>query len=156
MSITLIASDGTQVPISKTALSLSEMLQDSFLNDPNTTELKLQHIDGTTLKKVCSYLTYHEKVPARTIDAPLASVHLKDLVDAQDAQYAECDQELMFKVMVAASYLNIKPLLSLMGAKCATLIKGHSIQAAETFAQSDCQFCRQNARTDQSNVWSPE
>lgn len=132
-SFTLISSDGVRVEVSRTALQLSEMLQDSLQTDTTTTELRLQNIDSSTLQRIAHYLNYHEKVPPRMIDTPLASVHLKDLVDSFDAQYAdECDQEMMFKLMLASNYLNIKPLLSLMSAKCASLIKGPPKNAAVT------------------------
>ena len=62
------------------------------------------------------------------IDKPLSHNDMAQVVDQWHADYVNVDQELLFEIVMAANYLDIKPLLELSCAKVASLIKGKSVQ----------------------------
>ena len=86
------------------------------------------------------------QIPPRKIEKPLVSSNMKDLVDAWDVNFIEggevapppvgpnaapaapsaAAQEVLFKLLLAANYLNIKSLLQLTCAKVGTLMKGRT------------------------------
>jgi len=73
-------------------------------------------------------MQYHETVRPREIEKPIKSNRMADLVDSFDAKFCEVGQEIMFKLLLAANYMDIKPLLLLMCAKVASLLKGKTPQ----------------------------
>ena len=121
----------------------SELCKTTLEGDKDANEIPLYHIEGVIVQKVIDYLTYHLKIPPRKIEKPLVSSNMRDLVDAWDVSFIEAGeptvfvgpnatptppsaaaQELLFKLLLAANYLNIKSLLQLTCAKVASLIKG--------------------------------
>jgi len=86
--------------------------------------LPLPNVKGSTLAKVVEYLKYHAETPAKEIEKPLKSSNMAEVVSQWDAEYVEVEQELLFELILAANYMDIKPLLDLSCAKVASLIKG--------------------------------
>jgi S-phase kinase-associated protein 1 len=128
VELTLISKDGTRFSLPRSASLLSELIKTTLEGDPDASELPLYHIESTIVSQVIHYLNYHEKVPPRRIESPLTSNVLKDLVDHYDSSFINQDQETVFKLLLAANYLNIKPLFHLCCAKVATLIKGKTAE----------------------------
>merc|ERR1719472_477792 len=63
-------------------------------------------------------------IPAE-IQKPLKSANLAECgVCEWDVEYVEIEQEILFELILAANYLDIKPLLDLTCAKVASMIKG--------------------------------
>jgi hypothetical protein len=55
---------------------------------------------------------------------PLRSATLSDIVPEWDARFVEVEQEMLFELILAANYMDIKSLLDLTCAKVASMIKG--------------------------------
>lgn len=70
----------------------------------------------------------HIGSPAREIERPLRSANMRDVVDDWDAQFVEVEQEILFELILAANYMDIKPLLDLTCAKVASMLKGKSAE----------------------------
>ena len=68
----------------------------------------------------------HENPPE--IEKPLKSSNLADVVPEFDAKYIDIENlEEVFEIILAANYLDIRPLLDLSCAKIASLIKGRLV-----------------------------
>lgn len=52
------------------------------------------------------------------------AANMSEVVSAWDAEFVEVDQEMLFELILAANYMDIKPLLDLTCAKVASMIKG--------------------------------
>merc|ERR1719398_678473 len=57
---------------------------------------------------------------------PLADADMSKVVDKWDADFVDIKQELLFELILAANYMDIKPLLDLTCAKVASMIKGRT------------------------------
>ena len=67
------------------------------------------------------------------------------------------DQALLFDIVLAANYLDIKPLLKLGSAKIASLIKGKSIEEIRQFFQMDNDFTpEEEQRIREENQFAAE
>merc|ERR1739840_55216 len=73
---------------------------------------------------VIKYMQYHHTNPAKEIEKPLKSANMREVVSEWDANFVEVDQETLFELILAANYMDIKPLLDLTCAKVASMIKG--------------------------------
>eukprot|EP01006_Ploeotia_vitrea_P034871 TRINITY_DN65816_c0_g1_i1.p3 TRINITY_DN65816_c0_g1~~TRINITY_DN65816_c0_g1_i1.p3 ORF type:complete len:195 (+),score=120.22 TRINITY_DN65816_c0_g1_i1:58-585(+) len=121
--VTLKSKDGKLFKLSRKAASLSEFIKTALESESGSATIELFHIDSEIVGKVVEYLNYRQSVPPRPIERPLPSNNLKELVDEWDSAFADCSQEQIFKTLLAANYMDIKPLLMLMCAKIALMIK---------------------------------
>jgi len=70
-------------------------------------------------------MTYHVRTPPRKIEKPLRTNNIRELVDDWDGQFIDVlDQPTLFKLLLAANYMDCKSLLLLVCAKIASLMKG--------------------------------
>jgi hypothetical protein len=58
---------------------------------------------------------------------PLKSANMHEVVQEWYANFVNVDQEILFELILAANYMDIKPLLDLTCATVASMIKGDSI-----------------------------
>jgi S-phase kinase-associated protein 1 len=126
--LTLLSRDHLSFSLSKEAAASSDLLLTMMEGDPDASEVQLFHIESTIVRKVIDYLEYHRSVPPRSIEKPLPSTSMADLVDAFDAAYIDVEQETLFQLLLAANYLHIRPLIALCCAKFASLIKHRTVE----------------------------
>lgn len=69
-------------------------------------------------------MKFHNGNPAKPIERPLRSSIMREVVLDWDADFIEVDQELLFELILAANYMDVKPLLDLSCAKVASMLKG--------------------------------
>mmetsp|Transcript_9885 Transcript_9885/g.13638 ORF Transcript_9885/g.13638 Transcript_9885/m.13638 type:complete len:207 (+) Transcript_9885:49-669(+) len=126
--ITICSKDKKKYTISKKAARMSKLIQTTIEGDSTCSEIELFHIEGDIVERIVKYMQYHETVRPQEIEKPIKSNRMVDLVDSFDAKFCEVGQETMFKLLLAANYMDIKPLLLLMCAKVASLLKGKTPQ----------------------------
>ena len=68
--------------------------------------IDFRNIRGAELRKVIEYCDYHNKANHREV------INDQD-VKTFDSKFVQMDQQLLFAVVIAAHYLDIKPLLDL-------------------------------------------
>jgi S-phase kinase-associated protein 1 len=124
--VRLKSRDGKVFEVPRKAAMMSTLVRTALESDHAEREIALDLIDSGDVAKVVEYLNYHARVPPREIERPIPSTNLRDFVDEWDANFAEVDQDTLFRVLLAANYLDIKPLLMLMAAKTASLMKGRT------------------------------
>ena len=78
--------------------------------------LELKMIDSKVLSKVIAYCIYHHKAEAES--------RPEDVKNAWDKDFVKVDDETLFNLILAANYLDIKPLLDLTCKTVADEIKG--------------------------------
>jgi len=85
--------------------------------------IELKYIESAIVEKVVEFLAYHSTVPPKDIPKPLPTPDIAAHVGEWDAKFADVDQDTMFQVLLAANFMDIPPLLNLMCAKVASLMK---------------------------------
>ncbi len=113
-------------PIQKKTAMLSNLVKTVLDQDPSSKEVPLPNVKGAILKKVIAYMEYHVTKPAKEIEKPLKSSEMTDVVEAWDAHFVNVPQDILFELILAANYMDIKSLLDLTCAKVASMIKGKS------------------------------
>ena len=130
----LLSRDHQSFSLSKEAAASSDLLKTMLEGDPDACEVQLFHIDAAIVRKVIDYMNYHRLVPPRLIERPISSLSMHELVDAYDAAYIDVEQETLFKLLLAANYLNVRSLIALCCAKFATWVKNRTPeQIRQTF-----------------------
>eukprot|EP00808_Paulinella_micropora_P020684 g47307.t1 len=95
--------------------------------DPDAKEVQLLYIEASILEKIVQWMVYHIDKPPPQLSRPLVSSSLKECgVDSFDVRFVDTDQATIFRLMLAANYMDINDLLVLACAKLASWIRGKS------------------------------
>jgi len=133
--IMLISQDNIQYEVSSNILELSELIKTMISNydededDDNTVpEMPLPNVRSCVLAKVIEYCRHYFKEPMSEIEKPLISSTLNEVVNAWYANFVDVDDEMVLEILLAANYMDIKPLLNLCCATIASKCKGKTIE----------------------------
>lgn len=156
-NLVLISAENEKVTISKKVALMSELVKTMAEGDKEESEIPLPNVKAPVLKKVTQYMKYHHDNPPKEIDKPLKSASMNEVVSQWDADFVEVDQELLFELILAANYMDIKPLLDLTCAKVASLIKGKTPeQIRKTFNIQNDFTPEEEEAVRQENKWAEE
>ena len=122
--ITLVSSDGEKMQISAKAAQKSQLVKGIIEDYPDDAEVPLNNVKSNILKKIKEYLEHYQESDPKEIERPLASQNYQDCVEPWDYEFINVDLDLIFEIILAANYMDIKPLLELASSKIASIIKG--------------------------------
>ncbi|CAM0958067.1 unnamed protein product [Alopecurus aequalis] len=117
--ITLVSSDGERFEITREAAAMSQTINHMMEDDCVENGVPLPNVGSKILAKVIEYCNKHV--------AGATSGEQEDLKNF-DAKFIEMDQTMLFDVILAANYLDIKGLLDLSCQSVADMIKGKSVE----------------------------
>lgn len=80
-------------------------------------EVPLLDVKGHVVKKVIEFSTYYVANKMPEIEKPLKSANLADVVPEWYAKFIDMKHEELFELILAANYMDNKPLLDLASAK---------------------------------------
>ena len=83
-------------------------------------DIPIPNVEGKILAKVIEFCNKHAQAGATDTESSKENEELK----AWDAEFCKVDQGTLFQLILAANYLNIKPLLDLTCLTVANMIKG--------------------------------
>lgn len=120
-------------------------------------EIPLPNVKTEVLVKVIAYCKHHVDQPAAPIQKPLVDSDMKKVVPAWDADFVDLEQETLFELILAANYMDIKPLLDLTCAKVASMIKGKTPeQIRKTFNIVNDFSPEEELKVREENKWCEE
>ena len=105
------------------SILIKSMLEDSGEEE----DIPLPNVKSHILKKIIEYCQHIKDNPPPEIEKPLRSANMHDVVDEWYATFIQVEQEILFEIILAANYLDIKSLLELSCATVASMMKGISI-----------------------------
>lgn len=105
---------------------IADMLAEDEEDDNDVPEIPLLEVSQPVLERVVLFLNHHKDNPMKQIQRPIQSTVMEEIVDEWDAKFIalESEQEMLFKIILAANYLNIPSLLDLGICKIASMVKG--------------------------------
>ena len=106
-------------------------------------------VESRTLVKVIEFLKYHHKAEEETIP--------EDECQRWDRDYAKVDDATLFNLILAANYLDIKPLLDLTCKAVADEIKGKTPEEIRTRFNIKNDFTpEEEEEVKRENAWCEE
>ncbi len=123
--------------------------------DDEVVEVPLPNVKSDILQKVIEFCQHHVGTPMADIDKPLKSNNMSENVaDAWDAAFVDQPQDIIFELILAANYMDIKSLLDLTCAKVASLIKGKTPEEIrKTFNIVNDFTPEEEAQVREENKW---
>ena len=155
--VKLATMDGETVTVDK-EIACKSILIKGIVDDSGTEdESPLPAIKKSILDKIIEYCTYINANQPPEIDKPLRSNNLTDVVNEWYANFVQLDQEVLFELILAANFMDIKSLLELSCAKVASLIKGMTIIETRKFFNIENDFSpEEEAQIMDENKWAEE
>jgi len=132
-TVKLSSSDGENFDVPRDVITLSTtintMLKDLGLDETESagaTPIPLQNVTAAILKKVLEWCRQHKD------DPPYVEVDNRekrtDDIPQWDQDFLKVDQAVLFEIILAANYLDIKGLLDVCCKTVANMIKGKSVE----------------------------
>lgn len=115
-------------------------------------QVPLPNVSTPILEKVIDYCKHYQEEPMTPIQTPLKSSKLEDLVQSWYADFVKVDKNVLFDLVAAANFMDIKPLLDLTCLAVSILIKGKSAAelremfniSSEFSPEEEAQIAREN------------
>jgi S-phase kinase-associated protein 1 len=156
-TLTLKSQEGEEFQVPKKIAIQAELIKTMAEGDPDAGSIPLINVKSSVLKKVIEFMKYHADNPSKEIEKPLKSPNMAEVVSQWDADFVDVDQELLFELILAANYMDLKPLLDLACAKVASMIKGKNPeQIRKTFNIINDFTPEEEAAVIAENKWAEE
>ena len=104
-------------------------------------DINLLNVKATVLGKVIEFCQHYKQEEMTPIQTPLRSSKLEDLVQDWYAKFVDVDRILLFDLVTAANFMDIKPLLDLTCLAVATNIKVSLIVRSSDSSIVDTYMC---------------
>jgi S-phase kinase-associated protein 1 len=165
-TVNLVSQEGDKFDISVKVAVMSNLVKtmiehdddDDEDDDDQNQQVPLVNVKSQTLGKVIEFCKHHvNNGPMDNIEKPLKSPNMNEVVSEWDANYIDVEQELLFELILAANYMDIKSLLDLSCAKVASMIKGKSPEEIrKTFNIVNDFTPEEEALVREENKWCEE
>ena len=123
----LVSQEGEQFEVSVDIATMSELVKTMFDTDQSEDEVQeipLPNVKSFILLKVIEFLTHYKEEPMTEIEKPLKSSDMNEVVQEWYVNFVNVEQEILFELILAANFMDIKPLLELTCATIASMVKG--------------------------------
>eukprot|EP00804_Cyclotella_cryptica_P000749 CCRYP_001033-RA/>CCRYP_001033-RA protein AED:0.28 eAED:0.28 QI:115/1/1/1/1/1/3/137/166 len=159
-TVNLISKEGDTFPVDIEVAKMSELVRGMLEEDADeedTTEIPLPNVKAQVLKKVIEFCKHHKSEPMTEIEKPLKSPVMAEVVQKWYADFVNVEQVLLFELILAANYMDIKPLLDLTCATVASMIKGKTPEEIrKTFNIANDFSPEEEAQVREENKWCEE
>ena len=155
--VKLLCSDGDEVEvaveIAEKSVLIKGLIDDSGIEE----QIPLPNVKRPILEKVIQFCTHLKDHQPPEIEKPLRSTDMASVVDPWFAEFINLEQEVLFELIMASNYLDIKALLELACAKVASLIKNKSIEEIRKFFNIENDFTpEEEAQIMEENKWAEQ
>ena len=127
LKVTLTSSDNKSYPVDVEIAKMSGTLKNMLEDIPDhSTPIPIPNVTGTTMERVIKYCEYHHANPADASDERVAID--RPTCDFDKDFLSKLGHSELFDLILAANYLDIKPLLDVTCKTVAGLIRGKSAE----------------------------
>jgi S-phase kinase-associated protein 1 len=152
--ITLVSSEGRAFEVDEGDVksnTIKLMIEDTGNVDP----IPLLNVDSNTLTKVIEYSKFHAASDARLGDAANDAKQIEDDANAWDAEFVKVDLASLVDMILAANYLDIKPLLGVTCQAVAMMIRGRTPEEIRDMFKIENDFtAEEEEEVRRENQWA--
>ncbi|TAQ88292.1 hypothetical protein B7494_g3376 [Chlorociboria aeruginascens] len=127
--IILVSNDNVHIEVDRVVAERS-MLIKNMMDDlgevASKTPVPIPNVNEPVLKKVIEWCEHHKADPPVSPDDDSDSRKKTTDIEEWDQKFMQVDQEMLFEIILASNYLDIKPLLDVGCKTVANMIKGKS------------------------------
>jgi len=108
------------------SMLLKNMIDDMGQDAITAEAIPIPNVNGTVLDKIIEWCKQHQGDPNPTEQDDSDSRKKTTDIEEWDQKFMQVDQEMLFEIILAANYLDIKALLDIGCKTVANMIKGKS------------------------------
>lgn len=153
----LVSQEGEQFEVPLDVATMSELVKTMFdfeQPEDEVQEIPLPNVKSSILSKVIDFLIQYKKDPMFEIEKPLKSSNINEVVQEWYADFVNVDQEILFELINAANFMDIKPLLDLTCATIASMIKEKTPEEIRRHFNIEYDFTdEEEAKIREENKW---
>jgi len=127
--LVLQSSDGEDIQVDRDVAERSVLIKNMVgdLGEEAMEEpIPIPNVNAAVLKKVIEWCIHHKHDPPSTNEDDSDSRKKTTDIEEWDQKFMQVDQEMLFEIILAANYLDIKALLDVGCKTVANMIKGKS------------------------------
>ncbi|KAG0368909.1 putative negative regulator sulfur controller-3 [Gamsiella multidivaricata] len=158
MSITLQSSEMQEFKVDKEVAQRSVLIK-NMIEDVGESEapIPLPNVSAAVLAKVIEYCEHHRNDPEQVPDESDDPRKRSNDIEEWDMKFIQVDQEMLFEIILAANYLDIKPLLDVGCKTVANIIKGKTPEEIrKTFNIVNDFTPEEEAQIKKENEWAED
>ena len=155
--VKLIPEEGETIEVDEEIATMSVLVK-SMIDDSGAEEdIPLPNVKKVTLEKVIEFCMHHKEDPLQDIEKPLKTNNIKDVVAPWYGDFVDVKIEELYEIILAANYLDIKPLLEVTCAAVAAMMKGKSIEEIRDLFNIENDFTpEEEEQIREENKWAEE
>jgi S-phase kinase-associated protein 1 len=139
-TIELVTKNGEVLKVSQQVAKMSVLIKNMIEEAQKDEQIPIPEVEINVMKKIVDFCTEYLKNPYPEIEKPIQDSDMNKLFPEFYAKYCDVDKQLLFALALASNYLDIGPLLDLVFAKLATMIKGKSTEEIRTIFEIENDF----------------
>jgi S-phase kinase-associated protein 1 len=126
--VKLVTSDNADIEVDRQVAERSILIKNLLedLGGDNNEAIPIPNVNEAVMKKVLEWCDHHRNDPPASQDDDSDSRKKSTDIDEWDQKFMQVDQEMLFEIILAANYLDIKALLDVGCKTVANMIKGKS------------------------------
>ena len=159
-SYELISQEGEKFVVNSEVANLSGLVQTMIDNDApedEAQEIPLQSVKTATLAKVIEFCNHYIEEPMKEISTPIKSNDMAKIVEEWYASFVNIEKVDLYDLILAANYMDIKPLLDLSCCTIAAMIKGKTPEEIAAHFECTREFIPcDEAKVREENKWVEE
>ncbi|KAH8751684.1 S-phase kinase-associated protein 1A [Diaporthe sp. PMI_573] len=145
------------LPIAERSILLKNLIGDLGVEAATAQPVPLPNVTQPVLEKIIMWCEHHRDDPLPTQDLKSESCVENAAIDEWDQKYMEVDQEMLFEILLAANYLDIKALLDLGCKTVANMIEGKTPEEIRrTFNITNDFIPEEEDQIRQENEWAED
>jgi len=127
-TITLVSNDQVPIKVDRQVAMKSVLIKNMIddLGEGATTDVPIPNVNESVLRKVIEWCEHHKNDATPVGDDDSDSRKKTTDIEEWDQKFMQVDQEMLFEIILASNYLDIKPLLDVGCKTVANMIKGKS------------------------------
>ncbi|KAI5820598.1 Skp1 family, dimerization domain-containing protein [Pyronema omphalodes] len=158
VQIKLMSSDQAMLVVDKEVAERSVLIK-NMLDDIGEVDeaIPIPNVNEAVLKKVIEWCEHHKGDSPSTNDEESDSRKRSTDIEEWDQKFMQVDQEMLFEIILAANYLDIKPLLDVGCKTVANMIKGKSPEEIrKTFNIQNDFTAEEEEQIRRENEWAED
>lgn len=138
---------------------LGGMLVDLAIDESNLadTVVPLTNVNAQVLAKVLEFCAHHQNDPVPAAAENTETDKVDIIISDWDAEFLKVDQGLLYELILAANYLDIRNLLDVSAKTIANMIKGKTPEEIRKIFNVPCDFTEADLEAlKKENAWCEE
>lgn len=159
--VSLQSNDGVIIEVDRVvaerSMLIRNMLEDLGDSALSTSAIPIPNVNEAVLRKVIEWCEHHRNDPPQSGDDEVDTRKKTTDIEEWDQKFMQVDQEMLFEVILASNYLDIKPLLDVGCKTVANMIKGKSPEEIrKTFSITNDFTPEEEEQIRRENEWAED